>query len=223
MIRPDATRPPTVSGGLLRFPIDNGLALRRGHQRRNIMVQPLPDGDVEVTAKITTEPLTENYQQAGLRVYQDDNNWASIHMIYAGGGRDFEFIYENNGNPRNEGPDKLGGIPADSPLTYWVRLISNGSQLTREYSFNGDERSRPSAGPRDISGWANPQIGPVALSDQAPSYPVASFDWIRFDPDQPIGGGGGGGGGGSETELFADQFDGTALGAAGTSSAATRR
>ena len=38
-----------------------------------------------MTAKITTEPLTENYQQAGLRVYQDDNNWASVHMIYAGG------------------------------------------------------------------------------------------------------------------------------------------
>ena len=39
-----------------------------------------------MTAKITTDPLTENYQQAGLRVYQDDNNWASIHMIYAGSG-----------------------------------------------------------------------------------------------------------------------------------------
>ena len=38
-----------------------------------------------MTAKITTEPLTENYQQAGLRVYSDDDNWASVHMIYAGG------------------------------------------------------------------------------------------------------------------------------------------
>ena len=37
-------------------------------------------------------------------------------MISAGGNRDFEFIYEANGNPRNEGADKLGGIPADSPL-----------------------------------------------------------------------------------------------------------
>ena len=35
---------------------------------------------------------------------------ASVHMIDAGGARDFEFIYEDNGNPRNEGLDKLGGI-----------------------------------------------------------------------------------------------------------------
>ena len=130
-------------------------------------------------------------------------------MIHAGGARDFEFIYEDNGTPRNEGPDKLGGIPADSPLTYWVRIISTGSQLTAQYSFNGTQFS-PVGRPADIADWQNPRIGPVALSDQAPSYPVASFDWIRFDPDTPVGGGGGGGGG-SETELFADQFDGTAL------------
>ncbi len=39
---------------------------------------------MSVTAKIETEPLVENYQQAGLRVYQDDNNWASVHMIQRG-------------------------------------------------------------------------------------------------------------------------------------------
>ena len=56
-----------------------------------------------MTAKIETTGLTENYQQAGLRVWSDDNNWASVHMISAGGNRDFEFIYEDDGNPRNEG------------------------------------------------------------------------------------------------------------------------
>ena len=161
---------------------------------------------MSVTAKITTEPLVENYQQAGLRVYQDDNNWASVHMIHAGGARDFEFIYENAGNPRNEAADKLGGIPADSPLTYWVRLISDGSELRAEYSFNGNTFS-PVGRVANISDWGNAQIGPVALSDQAPTHPVASFDWIRFDPDVPSGGGGGGG-------QIVDQFDGSALGSA---------
>ena len=63
---------------------------------------------------------------------------------------------------------------------------------------------RPAA---DTPAGTNPQIGPVALSDQAPSFPVASFDWIRFDPD----GTGGGGGGGADV---VDDFDGTALGSA---------
>ena len=41
-IRPDATRPPTVSGGSLRFPIDNGSLYGPGTSARNIIVQPLP-------------------------------------------------------------------------------------------------------------------------------------------------------------------------------------
>jgi PKD repeat protein len=204
VIRPDNTRPPTVSGGNLNFPIDNGSIYQTGTSARNIIVQPLPDGTTEVTAKITTDPLTQNYQQAGLRVYQDDDNWASVHMIYAGTGRDFEFIYENGGNPRNEAADKLGGIPADAPLTYWVRIVRSGSTLTAFYSYDGTTFS-PVGRPADISGWSAPKVGPVALSDQAPTYPVAHFDWIRFNPDEPIGGGGGG--------SFVDDFNGSSLGA----------
>ena len=207
IIRPDNTRPPTVSGGNLNFPIDVGSLYQAGTSARNIIVQPLPSGAVEVTAKITTDPLTENYQQAGLRVYQDDNNWASVHMIYAGTGRDFEFIYENAGNPRNEAADKVGGIPADAPLTYWVKLISDGSTLTAAYSYDGTTFT-PVGRPADISGWAAPQVGPAALSDQAATFPVAHFDWIRFNPDSSGGGGGGGGGG----DGIVDDFDGSALG-----------
>ena len=116
-----------------------------------------------MTAKITTDPLTENYQQAGLRVYQDDDNWASIHMIYAGTGRDFEFIYENNGNPRNEAADKLGGIPADAPLTYWVKLIRTGSELRAQYSYDGDavHERRPRRGHLRLVGPAGRPGGAV--------------------------------------------------------------
>ena len=55
-------------------------------------------------------------------MYSDDDNWASVHMISAGGQRDIEFIYESAGQPRNEAADKLGGIPATAPTTYYVRL-----------------------------------------------------------------------------------------------------
>jgi PKD repeat protein len=202
IIRPDGTRPPTVGDGELHFPIDNGSIYGAGTSARNIMVEPLPDGDVAVTAKIQVDELTENYHQAGLRVYSDDDNWASVHMIHAGGARDFEFIWEANGNPRNEAADKLGGIPADAPLEYYVRLVSDGDELTAFYSYDGEE-FLPVGRPASLDTFDNPRIGPVALSDVATTYPVAHFDWIRFDPDAP------GGGGGGETDV--DEFDGTEL------------
>jgi PKD repeat protein len=82
--------------------------------------------------------------------------------------------------------------------------------LRAEYSYDGVDFD-PVGRSADISGWSAPQIGPAALSDAASTFPVARFDWIRFNPDSSTGGGGGGGS--SETELFADQFDGTDLGA----------
>ena len=181
VIRPDNTRPPTVSGGNLNFPIDNGSLYGPGTSARNIIVQPLPDGTVEVTAKITTEPLTQNFQQAGLRVYQDDNNWASVHMIHANGVRDFEFIYENAGNPRNEGLDKVGGIPADRPADLLGqadlgRLDAAGRVLVRR------RRLRPRRARRGhlrLVGPAGRPGGAVRPSDHVPGRA------LRLDPLQP--------------------------------------
>ena len=191
-----------VADGQLRLPIDNGSIYGPGTSAQNIIVQDTPEGAWEVTAKITAEQLTENYHQAGLRVYSDDDNWASVHMISAGGQRDIEFIYEADGAPRNEAADKLGGVPATAPTTYYVRIVSDGQQLTAFYSFDGDT-FEPVGRPAPLSTFADPRIGPVALSDTAPSVPDAFFDWIRFEPD-----GTGGGGGGTEV---VDEFDGSAL------------
>ena len=82
-----------------------------------------------------------------------------------------------------------------------MRLVSDGQQLTAFYSFDGDE-FLPVGRPAALTSFADPQIGPAALSDAAPSVPDAFFDWIRFEPDGVPGGGG-------ETEV--DEFNGAAL------------
>ena len=176
-----------VRNGMLELPIDNGSMYGAGTSAKNIITQATPSGEWTVTAKVSAQ-LTENYHQAGLRVWSDDDNWASVHMISAGGQRDFEFIYESNGNPRNEAADKLGGIPADAPATYYVRIHSDGTQLTAFYSYDGDT-FLPVGRPASLSTFSNPRIGPAALSDSAPTKPLAYFDWIRFDPDEGTGGG----------------------------------
>ena len=115
--RPDTANPLSVSDGNLNLPIANGSMYGAGTTAKNIIVQDTPDGQWMATAKISASALNENYHQAGLRVWADDDNWASVHMIYAGGNRDFEFIYEANGNPRNEGDRQArrhpGGHAAD--------------------------------------------------------------------------------------------------------------
>ena len=194
VIRPRRTT--TVDGRQRQpaFPIDNGSIYGPGTSARNIIVQDTPEGAVAGDRKITTEPLTENYQQAGLRVYSDDDNWASVHMISAGGQRDFEFIYEADGNPRNEAADKLGGIPADSPTD-----VLRADHLRRRrssrpsYSFDGvDVLARRPPGvaghvrqPADRAGGA---VRPGAVRAEG-----ASSTGSGSTPTTAGGGGGGGG------------------------------
>ncbi|MDA0137112.1 ThuA domain-containing protein [Solirubrobacter sp. CPCC 204708] len=202
VLRPDTANPLSVSNGSLVLPISQGSIYGTGTSAKNIVVQDMPDGEWMATAKISASALTENYHQAGLRVYAGDDNWASVHMIYAGSGRDFEFITEVDGAPRNEGADKLGGIPADAPLDYYVRLMYDGENLTAAYSYDGST-FQPVGRPVSLATFTDAKVGPVALSGEtATTVPVARFDWVRFDPD-------GSGGGGSEG--IVDNFDGNAL------------
>ncbi|MCP3424288.1 ThuA domain-containing protein [Nocardioides pinisoli] len=175
----------SVENGGLQLPINSGSLYGVGGNAEDIIVQQAPDGAWEVTAKITAE-VTENYHQAGLRLYSDDENWASVHLISAGGIRDVEFIYEAQGNPRNDAADKLGGVPAGFPSTYYVRLISDGTDLRAAYSADGETFSSVGR-PAPLSTFAEPKIGPTAVSGGAASSPTATFDWIRFEPDGTSG------------------------------------
>ena len=93
-----------------------------------------------------------------------------------------------------------------------MRITSDGTNLSASYSFDGTTftsvgRTAP------LSTFTDPKIGPAALSDLAPTVPMARFDWIRFDPDGTGGGG---------TEELVDDFDGSALNPAWRSCGRTR-
>ncbi|GAA5145601.1 hypothetical protein GCM10023340_15200 [Nocardioides marinquilinus] len=188
-----------VDGGSLRLPIQSGSMYGPGGNAVDRVSQAAPDGPWTITAKLTAD-LTENYHQAGLRIFADQDNWASVHMVTVNGARQMEFIYENAGSPRNGAGDNTP-VATDFPTTYYVRLISDGTDVTAAYSADGTTFT-PVGQPAPLSAFASgPKVGPHALSGGAGSQPTASFDWIRFDPDGTSGG---------STEA-SDEFDGTAL------------
>ena len=145
---------------------------------------------------------TQQYHQAGLILYGNDDNFTKFGRIAhtAAGDEKFEFIYENNDTPRNEAADSTPNIAADFPDDFYVRITSDGTNIVGAYSTDGSAWTpvgRPAPMP------ANARIGMFAFSNAAAASPVAAFDWFELD-----GPGGGGGGGGSE---FSDAFDGAAL------------
>ncbi|MEE6287399.1 ThuA domain-containing protein [Georgenia sp. MJ173] len=171
----------------------------------NIVLQDLPDGPFTATTKVTL-PGSTAYQQAGLVIYGDQDNYAK--MVFSGRStsgpndatRVFQLIREENGTPNEVAASLSPAVGADYPSTVWVRFTSDGSSLNASYSADGVEfTDMPET--KSLAGITNPKIGLLSLQGNGRTQaPVdAAFDYFTITPD--------------DTAVVGpdDEFDGTAL------------
>ena len=193
----------TVSGGALRIPAAPGDIYGAGGNANNLVLRDAPDGPWEAVTKLSFEG-TAQYHQAGLLVYGDDDNFTKFGRIAhtTAGDEKFEFIYENAGVPRNDAADSTANLDAAFPLEFFLRIRSDGTNLTGAYSTDGVDWTpvgRPAPLPADA------RIGVFAFNNAATTSPEAAFDFFRLTT------GSGGGGGGPAGPSRDDQFDGSSL------------
>ncbi len=165
----------------------------------NIVLQELPGGGGEpwsVTTEMTWDP-TQNFQNAGLVVYGDDDNYIKTGMVW-NGSRNFELIKELDG-----GAEFPGGAPAgDTPETYFLRLVSgDGDSVASEFSADGETWTE--IGTTDLTGIENPRIGVYATASTqgGAGQPTASFHSVTIEPDRAE----------CPSECPTDEFDGAEL------------
>ena len=154
----------------------------------NIVLQDLPAGAWTATAKLTLEARTQ-YQQAGLIVYGDDQNYAKIAIQGRGTGsnaetRLFQFIREVNGVPGENALSNSPNLGVAFPDTVFVRFTSDGTSLNAWYSPDGQNFTMmPET--KSLEGIVNPKIGVLAFANGGSPADVidAKFDWFHITPD----------------------------------------
>ncbi|GIE78528.1 hypothetical protein Aph02nite_44780 [Actinoplanes philippinensis] len=170
----------SVADGMLRLPTGVGDLYGTRNDATNLVLQPAPAGAWQATTKLTV-PITATYQQAGLLVYGDDDNYAKLDLLY-NGARTVEFIRETAASPRNESGDST---PAPAGDVIYLRLTSDGTNLTAEASADG-RTFTPVGRSAALAGIANPRVGVFALNGGTTAPVVdATFDWFQFTPDAP--------------------------------------
>ncbi len=170
----------SVSGGALRLPTSVGDLYGSRNDATNLVLQPAPSGAWQATTKVTL-PTSADYQQAGLIIYGDDDNYAKVGLLHSGSRR-VEFIRETAGTPRNEGADSTVAPAGD---TIYLRLMSDGTNLTAAFSADG-QTFTPVGRTAALAGISNPKVGLFALNGGTTAPVVdAVFDWFQFAPDTP--------------------------------------
>ncbi len=155
----------------------------------NIVLQPLPQGAWTATAKVTMR-ADQQYQQAGLVVYGDDDNYAK--MVIQGRAattapdhaqRIFQFIREEAGAPNEVTASNTSNLGDAFPDTFYVRFSSNGSNLNASYSADGTTFTAMSE-TKQLAGITNPRIGLISFASTGQRTVVdAKFDWFSITPD----------------------------------------
>lgn len=134
-VRPDDSAL-SVSGGALTIGAQAGDLYAGTNTARNLVLQPTPAEPWEATTTIEFAPST-CCQQAGLILYTDDGNYASLAFSgRAGGAGRVFFLRESGGAPAVPGPVDR---PLDQwPTTYSLRLSSDGESIIGSYSADGE-------------------------------------------------------------------------------------
>ncbi|WP_229688566.1 ThuA domain-containing protein [Micromonospora yangpuensis] len=172
----------SVTGGVLRLPTSAGDLYGARNDATNLVLQPAPSGAWQATTRLTLAARAD-YQQAGLLVYGNDDNYAKLDLVY-GGSRRVEFIRESGGTPRNESTDSTAAPTGD---TVHLRLTSDGTNLTAAYSADGQTFTTVGRSAA-LAGISNPRIGLFALNGGTTAPVVnADFDWFRITPDTSTG------------------------------------
>ncbi|HEY7591509.1 MAG TPA: DUF1349 domain-containing protein, partial [Actinophytocola sp.] len=183
----------SVSGGSLHIPTSNTdiYGTDNANPTPNMVVQPAPSGAWQATTKVSLT-ARDAYQQAGLVLYGDDDNYAKM-VLEARGTADadariFQFIREEGGQPNEVAESNTANLGADYPDTAYVRLASDGTKLTASYSADGLSWTAMPQADKLIAGIANPRIGLMSLTGTG-NRPVvdAAFDWFQLVPDDTAG------------------------------------
>ncbi|RGA02802.1 DUF1349 domain-containing protein, partial [Microbispora triticiradicis] len=191
-----------VADGKLIIPTSATDIYSTGGNTPNIVVQPMPSGAWTATAKLTLKALT-TYQQAGLVIYGDDDNYAKMVLEARGtddhAARIFQFIREENGTPNEVTDSNTANLGDAYPDTVYVRFISDGTNITAHYSSDGTTfTAMPQTKP--LAGISNPKIGLISLASTNNPVTDAAFDWFHITPDDK-----------ATASDPNDEFEGTAL------------
>ena len=119
--------------GVLRIPADNGDLWEGSNNSDNTLFRDLPSNWTSVRLKISSFAPLQDYQQAGLLAYQDDNNYVHLIRIFNGSNR---ITFSNEVGGRYSVLNSFSEI-ASSNLYFRLDRDPATETITSYYSLNG--------------------------------------------------------------------------------------
>jgi beta-xylosidase len=158
----------SARAGYLRIITQTGGIYESTEKQKNLLLTSAPKGDFRIVTKCTINP-TENFQYAGLMVYQGRGNYVQINRAFTDG-NSFNFDIEANGTPINK------RVPA-SATTFFLRITKHGATYTGDYSLDGEGWTTVGQGTASL---VDPKMG-ICAANNLPGKPQVPADFDFFE------------------------------------------
>jgi beta-xylosidase len=154
--------------GYLRIITQTGGMYETTEKQKNLLLMPAPKGDFRIVTKCTIDPA-ENFQYAGLMVYQGRNNYVQINRAFTDG-NSFNFDIETGGAPINK-------RVAASATTFYLRITKQGDTYTGDFSLDGEAWKTVGQGAASL---VDSKVG-ICAANNLPRKPQISADFDFFE------------------------------------------
>ncbi len=161
----------TAHPGVLRIPADAGDLWNDTNNSRNTLFRGLPSDWTSIRLKIAAWDPTQDYQQAGLLAYQDDDNYVEITRSFTNGNC-LEFVNEALGS------GSIDTLSIESTATdLYLRLDRDPSTniITGSYSFTGDSWILVGSVTQALN---SPQLA-IFVGASPAGFPNADLQWAE--------------------------------------------
>ncbi len=156
--------------GVLRIPADAGDLWGAANNSRNSLFRNLPADWTSLRLKLSFAP-TQNYQQAGLVAYQDDNNYVQITRIFNSGNK-VSFVRESSGSAA-----VLQSTDVMPATTLCLRLDRDAAteNIIGYYSLDGVNWIALGSGVTQPLN--NPHLA-IFVGASSGGFPAADLEWV---------------------------------------------
>jgi regulation of enolase protein 1 (concanavalin A-like superfamily) len=163
----------TTHPGMIRLQLGSGEIYGISNNSQNTLFRALPANWTSIRLKVASFNPTSNYQQVGLLLYQDDNNYVNVDRVYVNGSNIESFT------------EKAAAITYVNrlPLTNTGNLIirldqTSANNFTSYYSTDGGA-TWTQIGSTTMT-LTNPQLGIQVGTDKTGTFPTIDLAWVEI-------------------------------------------
>ena len=163
----------SVHPGTLRIQLGSGEDYGSSNNSQNMLFHALPPTWSSIRLNIASFNPTSNYQQAGLMLYQDDNNYFYASRLFANA-PSTESTYEIGGSPTS-----LARLPLSltSNITYRIDKTAPNT-YTSYYSPDGGGSWTQIAS--QTANFSNVRLAIQQGTDHTGTFPTVDFAWVEI-------------------------------------------